>query len=355
MPMNLVIQQKRKALGLTQVQIADYLNVSTPAVSKWERGVTCPDVELLPSLARLLKTDLNTLLCFREELTGEDLTAFCKEINGLFHQEGMQAAFDAAVKKLHEYPHNEMLLHTMVLQLEGLLNMSGLPGEELEAYSPQLEKWYQRLSQSSDPKISNAANYMMVSRCIRREDYDRAQAVLDTMPARDDILSTMADKLFMQVNIDLHQGRADKAAGDLQKALYSAVNKVQMLLYKLVEAELAAGEGETARAVAETSEQLTELFDMWSYGGLVAPLQIAQAKHDGDTAVRILGEMLNAMTTPWNKSRAPLFNRMTGSVQSNQQQMLPAILKELEQDQAYEFLRGREDFQTLIAEYRERI
>ena len=42
MPMNLVIQEKRKALGLTQEQVAEYLNVSIPAVSKWEKGATSP-------------------------------------------------------------------------------------------------------------------------------------------------------------------------------------------------------------------------------------------------------------------------------------------------------------------------
>lgn len=46
MPMNLVIQEKRKALGLTQEQVAEYLGVSTPAVSKWEKGTTCPDIIL---------------------------------------------------------------------------------------------------------------------------------------------------------------------------------------------------------------------------------------------------------------------------------------------------------------------
>ena len=40
MPMNLIIQERRKALGLTQEQIAEYLNVSIPAVSKWEKGVS---------------------------------------------------------------------------------------------------------------------------------------------------------------------------------------------------------------------------------------------------------------------------------------------------------------------------
>lgn len=38
MPMNIVIQEKRRELGLTQEQLAQYLGVSTPAVSKWEKG-----------------------------------------------------------------------------------------------------------------------------------------------------------------------------------------------------------------------------------------------------------------------------------------------------------------------------
>ena len=40
MPMNQVIQEKRKALGLTQEQVAAYLHVSAPAVNKWEKGVS---------------------------------------------------------------------------------------------------------------------------------------------------------------------------------------------------------------------------------------------------------------------------------------------------------------------------
>lgn len=69
MPMNIVIQEQRKLLGLTQEQVADYLGVSTPAVSKWEKGITSPDIGLLPPLARLLKIDLNG---FCQALDGEE-------------------------------------------------------------------------------------------------------------------------------------------------------------------------------------------------------------------------------------------------------------------------------------------
>ncbi len=62
MKINHMIREKRKALSLTQEQLAALLGVSTPGVNKWEKGSSYPDITLLPALARVLKTDLNTLL-----------------------------------------------------------------------------------------------------------------------------------------------------------------------------------------------------------------------------------------------------------------------------------------------------
>lgn len=76
MNLNGTIRRLRRAKGLTQEQVARALGVSGPAVNKWERGACCPDLALLAPLARLLDTDLNTLLSFREELTGAEIAAF---------------------------------------------------------------------------------------------------------------------------------------------------------------------------------------------------------------------------------------------------------------------------------------
>lgn len=55
------IRERRLAKHLTQEQLANYLGVTAPAVNKWEKGISYPDIRLLPALARLLDTDLNTL------------------------------------------------------------------------------------------------------------------------------------------------------------------------------------------------------------------------------------------------------------------------------------------------------
>ena len=39
-PINEIIKEKRLALGYTQEQLAKFLNLTTPAVNKWERGVS---------------------------------------------------------------------------------------------------------------------------------------------------------------------------------------------------------------------------------------------------------------------------------------------------------------------------
>ena len=64
-----VIRTRRQALGVTQEGLADRLGVFASAVNKWENALDYPDITLLPTLARTLGVDLNTLLSFREDMT----------------------------------------------------------------------------------------------------------------------------------------------------------------------------------------------------------------------------------------------------------------------------------------------
>lgn len=56
------IAAKRRALGLTQQNVAEKLGVSFQAVSKWEQGTACPDIALLPEIASLLGMTIDGLL-----------------------------------------------------------------------------------------------------------------------------------------------------------------------------------------------------------------------------------------------------------------------------------------------------
>jgi len=60
----------RKNLGLTQAGLAEKLNYSDKAVSKWERGESIPDVLTLMQLASQFGITVNDLLCDPNELPG---------------------------------------------------------------------------------------------------------------------------------------------------------------------------------------------------------------------------------------------------------------------------------------------
>lgn len=56
------ISRLRRSRGLTQAELAERINYSDKAVSKWERAESLPDVLTLMNLAEQLGTDLNTLV-----------------------------------------------------------------------------------------------------------------------------------------------------------------------------------------------------------------------------------------------------------------------------------------------------
>ena len=56
------IRMRRRALKMTQKELAEKLNYSEKAISKWENGLGLPPSVTLPALARALATDIDSLM-----------------------------------------------------------------------------------------------------------------------------------------------------------------------------------------------------------------------------------------------------------------------------------------------------
>lgn len=206
MRIHLVIQERRRHLGLTQEQVAEALGVTAPAVNKWEKGSTCPDITLLPPLARLLKIDLNTLFSFYEDLPQQELICFCRELREAVLSDGIDAGFSLAREKLREYPNSDQLLHTTALQLQGLLTTVRPDADRTEAYLNTIAEWFEKLTQSPDAILRNSANFMLASRAVSREQYEKAQAHLDRIPNRSDT----PDKRMLQAAVYHRRGQPEE-------------------------------------------------------------------------------------------------------------------------------------------------
>lgn len=62
-----MIADLRKQHGMTQLELAEKMNVTDKAVSKWERDLSCPDINSLPKLAEILGVSVEELMQVKTE------------------------------------------------------------------------------------------------------------------------------------------------------------------------------------------------------------------------------------------------------------------------------------------------
>ena len=72
--MGQLITELRKEKGLTQKQLADELNVTDKAVSKWERGQSFPDISMLEPIAEVLDISIMEILAGEKKSEDETIT-----------------------------------------------------------------------------------------------------------------------------------------------------------------------------------------------------------------------------------------------------------------------------------------
>lgn len=81
------IREIRKQMGLSQLELANQLNVNQTAVSQWERGATLPSASVLLKLASILDTSSDYLLGISDDpkcLIYEDNEIMDEVLNGIF-------------------------------------------------------------------------------------------------------------------------------------------------------------------------------------------------------------------------------------------------------------------------------
>ena len=115
------IKALRKGRKRTQEQLAEALHVSAQAVSKWETGASCPDVDMLPRLAAYFGTSMDELFDFdRRKLDAEVEALVTESLPLRAEPEKAEAFYRAALEK---YPDNEVLLNCLLMTIPASRSM----------------------------------------------------------------------------------------------------------------------------------------------------------------------------------------------------------------------------------------
>ena len=62
-----MIAELRKQHGMTQLELAEKMGVTDKAVSIWERALSCPDINSIPTLAEILGVSVEELMQIKKE------------------------------------------------------------------------------------------------------------------------------------------------------------------------------------------------------------------------------------------------------------------------------------------------
>lgn len=65
--LGMMIANRRKEKGMTQLELAEKMGVTDKAVSKWERDLSCPDVNTIPKLAEVFGISVDELMQVKTE------------------------------------------------------------------------------------------------------------------------------------------------------------------------------------------------------------------------------------------------------------------------------------------------
>ncbi|HIT91241.1 MAG TPA: helix-turn-helix transcriptional regulator [Candidatus Merdenecus merdavium] len=346
MQINDQIKENRKSLGMTQEQVANYLGVTAPAVNKWENGITYPDITLLPALARILKIDLNTLFSFREELTEPEIKSFIINLLNTVKSHGLDAAFEAATEKIHEYPLCNRLIYYVANTLDSALVLSVTSMENKEKYDVQIMSWYELAANSREESIRISVIFILAGKYIKSSEFDKARKLIDKLPEK------CIDKSAFQAEIFLHQGKIDEAAALLQGMLVQGLENIQRVLFKLIDIELKADRTKTAKQISEIAENMVYLFGLWKYGAVTPYLQIALYEKDVEESIKQIKTILDVAYEPWNMDMSPLFYRIAQEeFRDMAKYFIPAFISELKSNSEYDFLRTHKRFKILIDDY----
>lgn len=304
-----VIRHYRKKENLTQEQVADYLNVSTPAVNKWENGVSYPDITLLPPLARILKIDVNTLLAFNEELTDKEVKKLTKEVGETASKEGIKKAFEKGNDLIKQYPGCDEL----ILMISEVLRiyLLGPQIEEKEKYERKIIAWLEIVAAGNKEKIASMAKLDLAAIYRDKKEYEKVQEVLDKIPEVD------VDKKIQQAILFESMDKIDEAyvvwENKLWKNGHDTLTALSFII-KLLHKEKRFSEAEE---YVERAKMAIEVFDFGPYHKHELDLWHATENHEKEKTIKAIINMINEASTMDDSIKSKLYKHMKFDVTNN--------------------------------------
>lgn len=171
------LRRLRKQAGYTQGQLAEKLNISPQAVSKWENGIAYPDLPFLPVLAEIFDVSIDELFDYDSELMQKKISDIIEEA-GRYFLSDTNTCEDILRTGLKRYPNNDKLLTELLALYEYCLNNNdkSVPPEEAEKIAETI------LSKSNDYLCICRTKAILASVYLKQDKYNAARDIILSLP-----------------------------------------------------------------------------------------------------------------------------------------------------------------------------
>lgn len=344
-----IIRELRKREGKTQEQLAEILGISTPAISKWENGLTNPDISMLPIIARYFNTTIDFLLDFSNKINSEDMKKICKDVVENFINLEFKDAEKEWSNYLLQHPNNYTLMYELATIAIFNMQKSGSI-EKLNLFAHRLINVFEKCIDSDDLKIKQGSYFQIANLYILLQDYDKAQTILDKIPEQ------LVNPNFLLSMIYINKGEFEKANKNIQENIYTSLNNIIGELSNMISAIRMVEDKNIDKVLklAYKQKQITYIFGLEPINGIGIGLQIALllAQKEEYKRVKIELEQVLDILEKYPKGISSInnidfFKDTDFKVLEGSNTSFPAYGYSILVDQIFDLIREEYDFQEI--------
>ena len=179
------IKRLRKQKDMTQEQLADYLNISPQAVSRWEINSTLPDITLIPMLANLFDVTSDEILGIDINVKKERIEKIQKEAWNCLIASQYKEAEKILRAGIKEYPNGYALMAVLMC---ALYNIARLPEESKanrKAFNEEIIAFGEKiLAECTDDNTRYTAIQQLCYAYCDIDEHEKARLLVDKLSGR---------------------------------------------------------------------------------------------------------------------------------------------------------------------------
>ena len=172
------IRNLRISKGITQEKFGYEMGVSAQAVSRWENGVTYPDITMLPTIADYFDVTLDTLIGRGKDLESKEREAFFQKIYEMRDNGQHSEILNAYNQMLHKHPNDVKLLHGKAWFLYSQFKKTEDP-----VLAKEIISLCSRISCTNNPDMQCGANALLVRVYSRLGELEKAKTIANALPS----------------------------------------------------------------------------------------------------------------------------------------------------------------------------